>query len=66
MGIFKRLTLDYRKSIYTKVLLSILIALMVIIFLMEMSNFLCAQTVPAAGGRNVSEFPGTVQRILGG
>ena len=39
MGIFKRLTLDYRKSIYTKVLLSILIALMVIIFLMEMSNF---------------------------
>lgn len=39
MGIFKRLILDYRKSIYTKVLLSILIALMVIIFLMEMSNF---------------------------
>ena len=39
MKLLGRFTLEYRKSIYTKVLLSILIALIIIIFLMEMSNF---------------------------
>lgn len=39
MSILKRISMDYRKSIYTKVLLSILLALIIIIFLMETSNF---------------------------
>ncbi|MGB8452350.1 MAG: histidine kinase [Anaerocolumna sp.] len=39
MKLFRKITLDYKTSIYTKVLLSILSALLVIIFLMEISNF---------------------------
>lgn len=39
MKIFNKIKLDFKQSIYTKVLMSILAALLLIIFLMEMSNF---------------------------